>query len=279
MKAIEIKNLYKDYKNFSLKNINLEIDKGTVMGLIGENGAGKTTIIKSILGLVNYKGSIKILGEDLSKEIKEGIGVVLNEGFFTETLKIKDIEKVLSSAYKNWDKNYFYDLIKEFKIPENTKYKEFSTGNKMKLKIAIALAPHPKFLILDEPTSGLDPVIRDEILDIFFDFIKNEDATILFSTHITSDLEKIADYITFISEGEIIFSKSKEELLYNYGILRTSEEEIKEYDPKFIIKRKNNTYNIDALIENKEEFLRIYPDALVDRPTIEEIMILFERGK
>lgn len=215
----------------------------------------------------------------MSKEIKEDIGVVLNEGFFTETLKIIDIEKVLSSAYKNWDKSYFYDLIKEFKIPENTKYKELSTGNKMKLKIAIALAPYPKLLILDEPTSGLDPVIRDEILDIFFNFIKNEDATILFSTHITSDLEKIADYITFISQGEIIFSKSKEELLYNYGILRTSDERINDYDSKYIIKRKDNTYNIDVLIENKEEFLRIYPQALVDRPTIEEIMILFERGK
>lgn len=278
MNTVEIKNLNKNYKNFKLKDINLNLLPGTVMGLIGENGAGKTTIIKCILDLVNYDGDIKVFGKKLDIESKENIGVVLNEGFFTDYLEIKEIELVLKTAYKNWDTDYFYKLVERFKIPKDKKYKELSTGNKMKLKIAIALSPHPKLLILDEPTSGLDPVIRDEILEIFFELVK-EDATILFSSHITSDLEKVADYITFISDGELIFSESKDEILYNYGILKTSDEEIENYDSKYFVKKKRDKYSIDILIRDKDEFKYKYTEAVVERPTLDEIMVLFERGK
>lgn len=279
MNTIEIKNLNKSYKSFKLKDINLNLVQGTVTGIIGENGAGKTTLIKCILDIIKYEGDIKIFGKKLDIESKENIGVVLNEGFFTESLKIKEIESVLKTAYKNWDSNYFYELVEKFKIPRDKKYKELSTGNKMKLKIAIALSPHPKLLILDEPTSGLDPVIRDEILDIFFEFIKEEDSTILFSSHITSDLEKVADYITFISHGELIFFDSKDEILYKYGILKTSEDDISKYDNKYFIKKKKTKYNIDILIDNREEFSERYKDAIVERPTIDEIMVLFEKGE
>lgn len=279
MKTIEIKNLEKSYGDFHLTIDNFSMESGTVMGLIGENGAGKTTLIKSILDLVKYKGDIKVFGNHMSKEIKEDIGVVFNEGFFTENLKIKEIEKIMASLYKKWDKDYFYKLIGEFRIPKDKKYKELSTGNKMKLKIINALSSHPKLLILDEPTSGLDPVIRDEILDIFFEFIKDENSSILFSTHITSDLEKIADYISFISQGKLVFSKNKDDLIYDYGILKTDSKSLSNYDNKYFLKIKEEKYNTDVLIKNKKEFSNKYKDAILEKPSIDQIMVFYERGK
>ncbi|MEQ2628702.1 ABC transporter ATP-binding protein [Peptoniphilus lacrimalis] len=279
MKTIEIKNLEKSYGDFHLTIDNFSMESGTVMGLIGENGAGKTTLIKSILDLVKYKGDIKVFGNHMSKEIKEDIGVVFNEGFFTENLKIKEIEKIMASLYKKWDKDYFYKLIGEFRIPKDKKYNELSTGNKMKLKIINALSSHPKLLILDEPTSGLDPVIRDEILDIFFDFIKDENSSILFSTHITSDLEKIADYISFISQGKLVFSKNKDDLIYDYGILKTDSKSLSNYDNKHFLKIKEEKYNTDVLIKNKKEFSNKYKDAILEKPSIDQIMVFYERGK
>ena len=214
---LEVKNLCKSYDKFSLNNINIELPKGTIMGLVGENGAGKSTTIKSILNLVNTSdGEIKIFGLDNKvneAEIKENIGVVLDEGFLSEYLNPKDINTIMQNIYKNWDEELYFKYIDDFKLPRDKKSKEYSSGMKMKLKIAVALAHHPKFLILDEPTSGLDPIARNEILDIFQDFIQDEEHGILVSSHITSDLENIADYITFINNGEIVLSKTRDEIL------------------------------------------------------------------
>ena len=213
---LEVKNLRKKYNGFELKDINLELPKGMIMGLIGENGAGKTTTIKSILNLIKIdKGEIKIFGLNIKeneKKIKEDIGVVLDDGFFSEYLNPADINKIMRKMYKNWDEKLYFKYLEDFKLPKNKISKEFSSGMKMKLKIAVALSHHPKLLILDEPTSGLDPVARSEILDIFQDFIQNEDNSIFVSSHITSDLEHIADYITFINEGKIVLSKTRDEL-------------------------------------------------------------------
>lgn len=278
MNAISMRNLTKEYKNFALKNVNLEVESGTVMGLIGENGAGKTTLIKCILNLVRYQGEIDVLGGPLSVKTKENIGVVLSDGFFPQTVNVKDVDKILAKAYSNWDSAYFYYFIDRFKIKSERLY-NMSTGNRMKLKIAAALAHRPKLLLLDEPTAGLDPVIRDEILDFFFEFIEKEDHTVLFSSHILSDLEKVADSITFVHDGEIVFSQNKEEMLYNLGILRTTEEELPSFDQSCFIKRRKNKYSVDVLIHSREEFAQRYPKAVVDHPSIEDVMVFYGRGE
>lgn len=214
---LEVKNLCKNYDKFSLKNISLNLPKGTIMGLVGENGAGKSTTIKAILNLLHTSdGIIKIFGLDCKEhemEIKEDIGIVLDEGFVSEYLNPKDINTIMKDMYKNWDEELYFKYLADFKLPEDKISKEYSSGMKMKLKIAVALAHHPKLLILDEPTSGLDPVARNDILDIFQDFIQDEEHGIFVSSHITSDLESIADYITFINNGEIVLSKTRDELL------------------------------------------------------------------
>lgn len=280
---LEIKNLNKTYNRFKLKNINLELPKGMIMGLIGENGAGKSTTIKSILNIIKIdSGEIKIFDKDSrihEKEVKEDIGVVLDDSFLSEYLAPVDIDKIMEKIYKNWDKELYFKYLKDFKLPENKISKEFSSGMKMKLKIAVALSHHPKLLILDEPTSGLDPVARNEVLDIFQDFIQDEEKSVLISTHITSDLEHIADYITFINEGEILFTKTRDELLENYGVVKCSEEEFKKIDKKDYLRYKKNRYEYDVLVENKFEFKKKYEFSIIDKSTIEDIMIIYIKGE
>ena len=212
--AIEIKNLSKKYKGFSLDNVSFNLPKGTIMGLIGENGAGKTTIIKTILDIsFKDKGDIKIFGKDMNKNLREDIGVVLDDGFFSDFLKANSLPNIMKNIYKNWDNEKYFYYLKRLSIPEDKIIKQLSRGNKMKLGIALALSHNPKLLILDEPTSGLDPIVREEILDIFQEFIQDEENSVLVSSHITSDLEKIADYITFIHSGSLVFSRELDELL------------------------------------------------------------------
>ncbi len=281
--VIEIKNLKKQYEGFSLKNINLNLQKGTIMGLIGENGAGKSTTIKAILNVIHRdNGEIKIFGLDNRKEekaIKEKIGVVLDDSYLSEYLNTVDINKIMKRIYKNWDEKLYFDYIEKFKLPKNKITKEFSSGMKMKLKIATALSHHPKLLILDEPTSGLDPVARNEILDIFQQFIQDEENSILVSSHITSDLEHIADYITFINDGEIVLSKTRDDLLENYGIVKCSKEDFTKIDKKDFIKYKKSRYEYDILIENKEEFRKKYDIEIIDKTTIEDIMLIYIKGE
>ena len=278
---LEIKNLSKKYDSFELKNINIELPKGTIMGFIGENGAGKTTTIKSILNIINKdSGQIKIFGLDNKEtKIKEDIGVVLDDSFLSEYLNPLDINKIMKNIYKNWDEKLYFKYIEDFKLSKEKISKEYSSVMKMKLKIAVALSHHPKLLILDEPTLGLDPIARNEILDIFQEFIQNENKGIFVSSHITSDLEHIADYITFINNGEIIFSKTKDELLESYGIARCSKEQFDKIKKEDYIKYKKNKYEYDVLIENKYEFRKNYNISVIDKTSLEDIMLIYIKGE
>ena len=278
---LEIKNLSKKYDSFELKNINIELPKGTIMGFIGENGAGKTTTIKSILNIISKdSGQIKIFGLDNKEtKIKEDIGVVLDDSFFSEYLNPLDINKIMKNIYKNWDEKLYFKYLEDFKLSKEKISKEYSNGMKMKLKIAVALSHHPKLLILDEPTSGLDPIARNEILDIFQEFIQDENKGIFVSSHITSDLEHIADYITFINNGEIIFSKTKDELLESYGIARCSKEQFDKIKKEDYIKYKKNKYEYDVLIENKYEFRKNYNISVIDKTSLEDIMLIYIKGE
>lgn len=282
--AIEIKNLKKKYdNNFQLGEINLSIPSGYVIGLIGENGAGKTTLIKSILNIIdNDDGEIKIFNKDSKKYdslIKEDIGVVLDNMFFPELLTASDIDTIMKDIYKNWDKDLFYKYLNDFNLPHNKKIKALSKGMRKKLEIITALAHHPKLLILDEPTSGLDPVVRDDILDIFLNFIQDENHTILLSTHITSDLEHIADKIIFIDKGQIVLNKSKDELLDNYGILKCDIETFDEISKEDIISYRKNKYNYEILVSDRNKMFKKYKNCIVDKITLDELMVLVIKGE
>lgn len=280
---LEIKDLCKRYADFELKNVNIQLPKGTIMGFVGENGAGKTTTIKSILNIIKRdSGEIKVFDLDNikdEKKIKENIGVVLDDSFLSEYLNPTDINKIMKDIYKNWDEKLYFKYIKEFKLPEQKISKEYSSGMKIKLKIAVALSHHPKLLILDEPTSGLDPIARSEILDIFQEFIQDEEHGIFVSSHITSDLGHIADYITFINNGEIVFTKTRDELLDNYGIVKCTEEQFKTIKKDDYIKYKKNKYEYDILIEDKHEFKKKYDFSIIDKPNIEDIMVIYIKGE
>ena len=280
---LEVKDLAKKYNGFELQNINITLPKGMIMGFIGENGAGKTTTLKTILNIAKKSnGTVKIFGMDIEqkeKEIKQDIGVILDDSFLSEYLTPKDINKIMKNFYKSWEEKLYFNYLDRFNLPINKISKDFSSGMKMKLKIAITLSHKPKLLILDEPTTGLDPVARNEILDIFQEFIEDGEHSILVSSHITSDLEHIADYITFINNGKIIFTKSKDELIENYGIVKCNEEEFKEIDKADYIKYKKNKYEYDVLIENKHNFSKKYNIGVIDKPTIEDIMLIYIKGE
>ena len=281
--VLEVKNLCKKYDGFELKDINLKLPKGMIMGLIGENGAGKSTTIKSILNVINVdNGEIKIFNLDnkkAEKKIKQNVGVVLDDSFLSEYLNPKDINKIMKNFYENWDEKLYFNYIEKFNLPKDKLSKDYSSGMKMKLKIATALSHHPKLLILDEPTSGLDPIARNEILDIFQEFIQDEENSILVSSHITSDLEHIADYITFINEGKIVLTKTRDELLEQYGIIKCSEEEFKKIEKRDFVKYKKNKYGYEILVENKLQFKRKYDIKIIDKPTIEDIMLIYIKGE
>ena len=280
--SIEIKNLKKTYKEFQLGEINLEIPSGCIIGLIGENGAGKTTLIKLMLSIIKKEqGEIKIFGKDIEKEeamIKEEIGVVLDNMFFPELLTANDIHSIMKDMYKNWDKELFNHYLNEFHLPYDKSIKTLSKGMKKKLEIATALSHHPKLLILDEPTSGLDPVVRSEILDVFLNFIQDENHTILLSTHITSDLEHIADEIIFLDQGKIVLKESRDELLEQYGILKCDQDTFKNISKEDIIRYKKNKYHYEILVYDKKKMAKKYPDCIIDKITLEDLMVLMIKG-
>lgn len=282
--VIEIKKLTKKYDNlFSLGEINLNIPSGCIIGLIGENGAGKTTLIKSMLNIIRPdNGNVKIFNKDSIKydyEVKKDIGVVLDDMFFPEILTANDINSIMKDIYKNWDKDLYFDYLKKFKLPNNKSIKTMSKGMRKKLEIVTALAHHPKLLILDEPTSGLDPIVRSDILDLFLEFIKDEEHTILLSTHITSDLEHIADEIIFIDNGKIILNKSKDDLLDNYGILKCDKDAFKEVLKEDIICFRKNKYNYEVLISDRNKMKKKYKDFVIDKVTLDELMVMVIKGE
>jgi len=282
--VIEIKNLKKSHdEKFKLEVLNLNIQSGTIVGLIGENGAGKTTLIKSILNIIKINsGNVNIFGKEYRKyenEIKEEIGVVLDNMFFPELLTPNEINNVMKDIYKNWDKQLYYKYLKEFNLPEKKQIKTLSKGMRKKLEIATALAHHPKLLILDEPTSGLDPIVRNEVLDIFLKFIKDEEHTILLSTHITSDLEHIADKIIFIDNGKIVLDEARDEILEDYAILKCDIDKFDKIQNQDIVKYKKNKYSYDILIKDKDKLSKKYEEFIIDKITLEELMILMIKGE
>lgn len=277
--VLELKNVTKKYDGFVLDNVTLALPQGCIMGLIGENGAGKSTMINLILNLIKRdSGEINIFEQDLlthESAIKEDLGVVFDECNFPETLNVEQVEKVMARIYQNWDPQAFWQYIDKFSLPYKKEIKQFSRGMKMKLSIAVALAHKAKLLVLDEATSGLDPVIRDEILDIFLDFIQDEQHAIFISSHITSDIEKIADYITFIHKGKIMFTETKEDLLNNYGICKCTSTEFDNLDPSVIIGSRKNKFGIEVLVR-KDQLKGQY---VMDHATIEDIMVYTIRGE
>ena len=271
--ALKLENVTKEYKDFKLEHVNINLPKGAIMGFIGENGAGKSTTIKLIMDLISRdEGTITIFGKDNRddmKSIKEKIGVVMDESAFPENLNAVEINSIMKRIYKTWGENKFYELLGKFSINRNKPVKKYSRGMRMKLSIAAALSHNSELLIMDEATSGLDPNVREEILDIFMDFIQDENHSIFLSSHIISDLEKICDYITFIHGGKIIFSETKDDLLDNYGILKCSEEEFKKIDSQIVKGIRRNKFGIEALILKNE----IKGSYVVDKASIEDIMI------
>ena len=280
--AIEVRNLTKEYENFKLENASFNVGKGTIMGFIGENGAGKSTTIKAILNLIKKdNGLITVLGKEINRNengIKNELGIVLNDENFNEKLNVKAINKIMKNIYKRWDDDVFYKYIEKFNIDTSKKIEEFSKGMKMKLSIAIALSHKAKILILDEATSGLDPVARDEVLDILMEFIQNEENSILMSSHITSDLEKIADYITFIHNGKIIFSENKDKLIYDMGVVKCTEKQFKTIEVRDRMFYKKGIFNYEVLIDNRDEFSKKYPSLVINNSNLEEIMLFYIKG-
>jgi len=280
--AIEIKNLKKNYPDFSLKVDELKIPSGAVIGLIGENGAGKTTLIKSILNIIKKDdGKIKIFDKDLEEQelnIKDDIGVVLDNTFFPESLNSRNIDSIMQDIYKNWDSKLFYKYLKDFGIKDNQILKTMSKGMRKKVEIATALSHHPKLLILDEATSGLDPIVRNEVLDLFLNFIKDEEHTIILSTHITSDLEHIADHIIFIDKGTIVLENTRDEIIDNYGILKCDIDEFDRIDTNDIVSFRKSKYSYEILINDKDKCRKKYKDFVIDKITIEDLMLLMIKG-
>ncbi len=270
MNNIEIRNLTKRYNDFTLDNISFNVPKGCIVGLVGENGAGKTTTINAILDIIKYDGEIILFNNEINAlDIKENIGAVLDEAFFPSTLKGKEILNILKSTYKNFDKEYFLSLIKKFDLPLNKEFSKFSRGMKMKLQIASALSHSPNLLILDEATSGLDPLMRNEILDLLNEYTRNAEKSILISSHIVSDLEKVCDYIAFINKGKLVLFNEKDELLETYGILKISNDDIENIDESSIIKKKKTGFGYEALVL-KDSIPNIYK---TEYTNLEDIII------
>ena len=274
MNAIEIKGLTKEYKDFTLGPMDLTLPMGCVLGLVGENGAGKSTTIRLIMNAVSRDGGeVTVMGLDnLSPEfrqMKESIGVVLDETCVPEFITAKQLGKILAGAYRNWDEGAYHSWLDRFQLPLNKKYKEYSRGMTMKLGIAAALSHGAKLLLLDEATSGLDPMVREELLEVFADFAAQDGHAVLISSHIVSDLEKICDYIAFIHRGKLMLCEEKDLLLERYGLLKCSPQELAAVDPAVVHGKRIGEYGAEALVDRD----RAPRNLLVERPTLEDIIL------
>jgi len=282
---LEVQGLRKQYQgsDFCLDDVSFSIPRGAIMGFVGENGAGKTTTIGCILNtLIKDGGVVKIFGKgmsDKSTNIRDDIGVVYDTNPFPEHFTAVKIASAMRHIYTNWSDDLFKDYLRKFKLPEKQKIKTFSRGMTMKLAIAVALSHRPKLLVLDEATTGLDPIVRDDILDVFLDFVQDENNSILLSSHITSDLEKIADYITFIHDGSIVFSEQKDNLIHNYGLMRCKAAQFAEIDREDILAYRKHDYQIDVLVADRGAAAKKYRDVVIDSITIEDIMLMLVKGE
>ena len=281
--CIEIKGLCKSYGDFTLRDVDLTVPGGSIMGLIGENGAGKTTTIKCLLGIARPdRGSITVLGRDMAAygaEIRQDIGVVLDECFYHDTLRPKDLSPILAPIYRGWDRKLYRDCLARYGLPENKLIKEFSRGMKMKLSLAAALAHRPRLLVLDEATAGLDPVVREEVLEEFLAFIGDEEHAILMSSHITGDLEKAADYITYLHRGQVALTGSKDDIRDSYGRVACTAAQLEQIEPGDLLRVRRGAFGCEGLTANRAEFQRKYPQLLAEPLSLEDIMVFMERGE
>ena len=281
--SLKVENLTKKYDDFLLDKVSFYVPKGNIVGLIGENGAGKSTTINTMLDIIERdSGDIYILDSEKNKvnnEIREKIGVVFDGNNFPEDLTPQKLNNVLTRIYKNWEDKTFFEYIEKFNLPKTKKIKNFSKGMKMKLSISVALSHNAELLILDEATSGLDPIVRDDILDILLEFVQDENKSILISSHITSDLEKVADYIVFIHKGKVIFEETKDNLIYDYGIMKCKQKDFGSIDTEAIIRFRKMDYGYEILVKNKNELERKYPNMVMDNIKIEDIMLMYVKGE
>jgi len=282
---IEVNGLIKTYpkSDFKLDNVSFSVPSGAIMGFIGENGAGKTSTLKCIIGtLIKDSGQVKLFGEDQTDKnsyLRDNLGIVFDTESFGGGMTPRRVASIMRSFYSKWDDDVFIKHLENFKLSYTKKIKTFSRGMTMKLALAAALSHDPRLLILDEATGGLDPVARDEVLDVLLDFVQDENKSVLLSSHITSDLEKVADYITFIHEGKIILSEPKDDLIYSYGIMRCTKSQYEQIEDHDIIAVRNRGHQVNVLVESKDVVKRKYKNFVVDDISIEEMMLMFIRGE
>lgn len=277
MNAIEMKNVTKHWPGYTLQDLTWSVPEGMIMGLVGENGAGKSTIMRILLGMIRQdSGTAEVLGQtDLRAhpEIKEEIGVVMDDVNLPSAMKMNEIGMIMKGIYKNWDEDRYRELIRTLKIPEDKTFSQMSRGNKMKAGIACAMSHRPRLLLLDEATSGLDPVVRDELLDILLDFTREENHTILLSSHIVSDLEKVCDYVSFLHEGKMILVEEKDRIKELYGTLHCTAEELAELDPEALVGTRTTPYGIDAIVRKDR-----IPEMETGTVDIEDLFVFMVKG-
>ena len=280
MNAIELSHIQKSFGDFAIRDLSLAVPSGTICGLVGENGAGKSTTIRLLMGALRPdSGTAQVLGVDTSSpeflQVKEDVGVVLDEAYFPESLNAVQVGKILANTYRQWDQALYDSFLDRFQLPQAKAFKDYSRGMRMKLAIAAALSHRPKLLVLDEATAGLDPIVRDEVLDIFNEFTREEDHSILISSHILSDLEKLCDYIAFLHQGELLFCAEKDQLLEEYGIFTDSAEQLECLMPEAIVAREANGYGgVRALIKRS-----LAPAGFqLEKPTVEDIILFLVKG-
>ena len=280
MNAIKLSHINKSFGDFAIRDLNLTVPSGTICGLVGENGAGKSTTIRLLMGVLRPdSGTASVLGADVSspefRDVKEDVGVVLDEAYFPESLNAVQVGKIMAATYRRWDQRLYDSYLKHFDLPEKKQFKDFSRGMRMKLAIAVALSHQPKLLVLDEATAGLDPIVRDEVLDIFNEFTREEDHSILISSHILSDLEKLCDYIAFIHKGDLLFCEEKDQLLEQYGIFEDSRENLDCLQPEAIVAREESRYGgVRALVKRD-----LAPTGFrLEKPTVEDVVLFLVKG-
>ena len=280
MNAIQLSHINKSFGDFAIRDLCLEVPSGTICGLVGENGAGKSTTIRLLMGALRPdSGSARVLGTDVSspefRAVKEDIGVVLDEAYFPESLNAVQVGKIMAGTYRRWDQGLYDGYLKRFDLPLKKQFKDFSRGMRMKLAIAVALSHQPKLLVLDEATAGLDPIVRDEVLDLFNEFTREEDHSILISSHILSDLEKLCDYIAFLHKGDLLFCEEKDRLLEEYGIFEDSRENLDCLMPEAIVAREETRYGgVRARVKRD-----LAPAGFrMEKPTVEDVVLFLVKG-
>ena len=280
MNAIQLSHINKSFGDFAIRDLCLEVPSGTICGLVGENGAGKSTTIRLLMGALRPdSGSARVLGTDVSspefRAVKEDIGVVLDEAYFPESLNAVQVGKIMAGTYRRWDQGLYDGYLKRFDLPLKKQFKDFSRGMRMKLAIAVALSHQPKLLVLDEATAGLDPIVRDEVLDLFNEFTREEDHSILISSHILSDLEKLCDYIAFLHKGDLLFCEEKDRLLEEYGIFEDSRENLDCLMPEAVVAREETRYGgVRALVRRD-----LAPAGFrMEKPTVEDVVLFLVKG-